>query len=131
MQNARDVSARAEIQQETLTKDLAAFARFLRVAAALNGQVVNVANIAAESAVARQTVQRYFGVLVDTLLGTWLPAWQPRAKVREVAHPKFYLFDPGVARAAASRLRQPIDDVERGTLLETWILVGSSWRAGS
>jgi len=113
---------REEIQQEALTKDLAAFARFLRVAASLNGQVVNVANVAAESAVARQTVQRYFGVLVDTLIGTWLPAWQPRVKIREAAHPKFYFFDSGVARAAAGRIRSPIDDVERGTLLETWVL---------
>ena len=34
--------------------------------------------IASESAVARPTVQRYFEVLVDTLIGVWLRAWQPR-----------------------------------------------------
>jgi predicted AAA+ superfamily ATPase len=61
-------------------------------------------------------------VLVDTLVGSWLPAWQPRVKVREAAHPKFYLFDPGVARAAAGRLRAPLHDTERGPVLETWIL---------
>jgi predicted AAA+ superfamily ATPase len=113
---------REEIQQEALTRDLASFARFLGVAALLNGQVVNVANIARESAVARPTVQRYFDVLVDTLVGHWLPAWQPRLKVRERAHPKFYLFDCGVVRAAAGRLRQPLHDSERGAALETWML---------
>ncbi len=111
-----------EIQQEALTKDLASFARFLRVAAVLNGQVVNVSNVASEAGVARSTVQRYFEILVDTLIGVWLPAWQPRLKVREVAHPKFYLFDPGVARAVASRLRAPVHDTEKGALLETWVL---------
>ena len=113
---------REEIQQEALTRDLASFARFLGVAALLNGQIVNVANIARESAVARQTVQRYFDVLVDTLVGQWLPAWQPRLKVRERANPKFYLFDCGVARAAAGRLRDPLHDSERGAALETWML---------
>jgi predicted AAA+ superfamily ATPase len=88
---------------------------------AFNGQIVNTSNVAAESGVARQTVQRYFGVLVDTLIGNCLPAWQPRVKVRETQHPKFYLFDSGVTRATAHRLRAPIDDVERGTLLETWM----------
>jgi len=113
---------REEIQQEALTRDLASFTRFLRIAALLNAQVVNVSNVARESAVARPTVQRYFDVLVDTLVGTWLPAWQPRVKVREAAHPKFYLFDPGVARAAAGLLRAPLHDTERGPALETWIL---------
>ncbi|MCX6551601.1 MAG: DUF4143 domain-containing protein [Acidobacteria bacterium] len=113
---------REEIQQEALTRDLASFARFLRIAAMLNGQVVNVANVAREADVARPTVQRYFEVLVDTLIGNWLPAWQPRLKVREVSHPKFYLFDPGVARAAAGRVRAPLHDTERGPALETWLL---------
>ena len=111
-----------EIQQEALARDLASFSRFLRVAALMNGQVVNVANIAREAAVPRPTVQRYFDVLVDTLVGAWLPAWQPRLKVRETAHPKFYLFDPGVARAASGLLRAPLHESERGAALETWIL---------
>jgi predicted AAA+ superfamily ATPase len=113
---------REEIQQEALTRDLASFARFLGVAGLLNGQIVNVANIAREAAVPRPTVQRYFDVLVDTLIGRWLPAWQPRLKVRERAHPKFYLFDCGVVRAAAGRLRAPLHDSERGAALETWML---------
>jgi uncharacterized protein len=111
-----------EIQQEALTKELAGFARFLKVAAILNGQIVNVSNVANEAGVARTTVQRYFEILVDTLIGVWLPAWQPRLKVREVAHPKFYLFDPGVVRAVAGRLRAPVHDTEKGALLETWVL---------
>ena len=31
-------------------------------------------------------------------------------------------FDPGVARALAGRVREPLDGVERGFLLETWVL---------
>jgi predicted AAA+ superfamily ATPase len=113
---------REEIQQEALVRNLASFARFLEVAALVNAQVVNVAGIARDAAVARPTVQGYFATLEDTLIGCWLPAWRKRAKVKEVASPKFYLFDPGVARALSGRLREPLDGLERGFLLETWVL---------
>ncbi len=75
----------------------------------MNGQVVNVAGIARDAAVARPTVQGYFATLQDTLVGFWPPAWPRRAKVTEVARPKFNLFDAGVARALAGRLREPLD----------------------
>ena len=113
---------REEIQQEALVRRLDSFARFLQVAAMMNGQIANVSGIARDAAVARLTVQGYFEVLIDTLIGFWLPAWRPRAKVKEVQSPKFYLFDPGVVRALAGRLREPLDGLERGFLLETWVL---------
>ncbi|MCC7519943.1 MAG: ATP-binding protein [Verrucomicrobiae bacterium] len=113
---------REEIQQEALVRNLDSFVRFLEVAALMNGQIVNVAGLARDAAVARPTVQGYFATLVDTLIGFWLPAWRRRAKVKEVASPKFYLFDPGVVRALAGRLREPLDGSERGFLLETWVL---------
>jgi predicted AAA+ superfamily ATPase len=111
-----------EIQHAALTKDLAGFARFLMVAALLNGQPVSTSNVASEAGVARTTVPRHFQILVDTLIGRQAPAWQPRIKVREVAHPRFYFFDPGVARAVAGRVRAPVHESEAGALLETWVL---------
>ena len=113
---------RQEIQQEALTKDVAGFSRFLRVAALMNGEPMNASNVAREAQVSRSTVQRHFEILVDTLIGVWVPAWQPRLKVREAALPKFYFFDPGVARAAAGRVRFSVQESEIGTLLETWVL---------
>jgi len=108
-----------EIRAEALARSLESFTRFLTVAALANGQVTNVASLSRDAAVARPTVQGYFDVLTDTLIGAWLPAWRPRAKVKEVAHAKFYLFDCGVVRALAHRLREPLEGAERGTLLET------------
>ena len=66
-------------------------------------------------------VDTYFSILMDTLLGHFLPAWRPGLKVREAAHPKFYWFDPGVARAAAGWLRDPADRVWLGAALETLV----------
>ncbi len=113
---------REEIQQEAAVKNLDSFARFLQVAGIMNGQVTNVAGVARDAAVPRPTVQGYFEALIDTLVGVWLPAWRPRAKVKEAQHPKFYFFDPGVVRAIAGRTRDPLGLEERGALLETLVL---------
>jgi predicted AAA+ superfamily ATPase len=111
-----------EIRAEAAVKRLDSFARFLVTAGLANAQVTSVAGIARDAAVARPTVNGYFDILVDTLIGTWLPAWRPRAKVKEIAHPKFYFFDAGVARAVANRLREPLDGAEQGHLFETYVL---------
>jgi len=110
-----------EIRAEAVVRSLESFTRFLEVAALANAQVTNVAALARDAAVARPTVQGYFDVLIDTLIGAWLPAWRPRAKVKEARHPKFYLFDTGVVRALSRRLREPLDGAERGVLLETLV----------
>lgn len=111
-----------EIRQEALVKNLDSFSRFLEVAARMNAQVTNVSGVARDAGVARPTVQGYFEILIDTLVGVWLPAWRPRAKVKEVGHPKFYFFDAGAVRALARALREPIAAAERGALLETYLL---------
>lgn len=113
---------REEVQAEALTRNIGAFARFLDVAARQNGMVTNVANVSREAQVARQTVQGFFEILVDTLLGQWLPAWRPRRATKVLAHPKFYFFDSGVARALGGRLAYPPTPEEMGTLFETYIL---------
>jgi len=110
-----------EIREEGLVRKVPPFIRFLAIAGQLNGQVVNGQNIAREAAVARSTVDSYFSILVDTLLGHFLPSWRAGLKVREAAHPKFYWFDPGVARAAAGWLRDPVDRLWEGVSLETLI----------
>lgn len=108
-----------ELQAEGLIRNVPPFLRFLAVAGQINGQALNVQNIAREAGVARSTVDTYFAVLNDTLVGHFLPAWRPGLKVREAAQPKFYWFDPGVARAAAGLLRDPVDRLWHGTALET------------
>lgn len=113
---------REEIQQEALVRNLDSFYRFLSVAALFNGQMLNISNIAREVGVARSTVQGYFSILEDTLLGWYLPAFRNKAKVKEVAHPKFYLFDCGVQRALAGLHRDKPSAGELGTLFETWIV---------
>ena len=112
---------REEIREEALTRNAQAFGRFLEIAALMNGQITNLSNLSRDAAVPRATVSTYFEVLVDTLLGYWLPAWLPRAKVKETAHPKFYFFDCGVIRAIQKKLHDKISNEERGILFETLV----------
>ncbi|MDX2051972.1 MAG: AAA family ATPase [Polyangiaceae bacterium] len=113
---------RQEIMAEGLVRRLEPFARFLSVAGAMNGQVLNMQNVARESHVARATVDQYFEILEDTLLGTRLTPYRPGALVKEISHPKFYFFDAGVGRGAANLLAEPFDSVARGFALETILL---------
>ena len=108
-----------EIRAEALTRSIGSFSRFLEVAARQNGQVTNLSAIARDAAVARSTVHNYFEILEDTLVGHWVHAWKLKRATKQVAHPKFYLFDCGVVRALSGRLPYPPASEEEGPLLET------------
>lgn len=112
---------REEIKEEALTRNVDAFSRFLEVAALANAQVTNLSSLSRDSRVSRATVTSYFEILQDTLIIRRLESWLPRARVKEVGHPKFYFFDCGVVRAIQGRLRDPIGNEERGHLLETLV----------
>lgn len=108
-----------EIKAEAISRNVDRFNRFLQVSALANGQVTNLANIARDSGMSRSTVTTHFSILEDTLMGAFLPAWQPRLKMRETGHPKFYFFDTGVFRELTDRGGESPTAEERGVLLET------------
>jgi predicted AAA+ superfamily ATPase len=113
---------REEVQQEAIVRNLLGFTRFLQVAAVANSQILNLSNIARDVGVARSTVSGYFEIFVDTLLGFQLPALQIKAKIKEIAHPKFYWFDTGVLRTLQGRIYDTPESSERGHLFETFII---------
>jgi predicted AAA+ superfamily ATPase len=109
-----------EVQAEALVRNLPGFARFLPVAALLNGEVVNVAGLARDAGAARSTVVAYIEILEDTLLAFRLPAFEARVRVRERRHPKLYWADPGLPRAMKRQWGPPAAE-ERGHLFEGWV----------
>lgn len=111
-----------EIREEALTRNFGNFARFLEIAARQNGQLTNTAGIARDAGTARQTVQGYFDILVDTLVGFWLEPWKLKKTTKQVSHAKFYFFDPGVVRALSGRLPYPVTPEESGPLFECLII---------
>ena len=88
---------KAEIIDESATRNIPAFSRFLQIVGLSHGQQINYANVARESGVSASTVRNYFQLLEDTLLGFTLDPWRRRRKRRLVETAKFYLFDIGVA----------------------------------
>ena len=112
---------REEIKEEGFVRRIQSFARFLLIAGSLNGRVLNLKNVSRDAGVPRSTVDVYFSILEETLLSHSLPAYRPNLKVRETAHRKFYWFDPGVARAAAGLLFEPVDRTWLGLAFETLI----------
>jgi predicted AAA+ superfamily ATPase len=110
-----------ELLAEGLIRKAPPFARFLEVAGNLNGQMLNVASLSRDAAVSRTTVDTYLSIMVDTLLVHMLPPWRPGFKVREVAMPKLFWFDSGVARAAAGLLHEKPDRTWLGFALETLV----------
>ncbi|MEK6706646.1 MAG: ATP-binding protein [Bdellovibrionota bacterium] len=116
-----DMYLKEEIQQEAAVRNLSSYHRYLKHAALVNAQVLNASGISRDAAVARATVDGYFSIVEDTLLGSFLNAIQFKAKVKEVANPKFYFFDCGVVRALQGEL-DVLDSSQRGFLFETFIL---------
>lgn len=92
-----------EIAAEALVRNLPAFADFLRDAAIGDTELVNYANVARECARAANSVKEYYQILVDTLIGRFLPAWTRRPKRRVIQAPKFYFADVGVVNHLARR----------------------------
>lgn len=88
-----------EIIAEAATRNIPGFARFLEVAAVCNGMMINYEKVANDAQVPRSTVQAYFQILRDTLLGKDLPAFRKTRSRKAIGTSKFYLFDLGVVNA--------------------------------
>ena len=90
-----------EVWAEQLIRNLPPFRRFLEVAAVNFGKILNASNIAADVGVDPKTVQSYYSILEETLLGFRLDAYHSSVRKRLRQAPKFYFFDNGVSRALA------------------------------
>ena len=110
-----------EVAAEGLVRNLPAFSGFLDAAALCDGEMINFSNIASDCAVSSPTAKAYFGILEDTLLGRWLPAWRRRRKRRLIRAPKFYFFDVGVVNRLARRGPLAPGSELYGKAFESWV----------
>lgn len=113
---------REEVLQESLTRNIGHFTRFLEVASFSQGSVLNISEVAREAGIDRSVAENYFAILEDLLIAFRLPVFARKAKRRLIQHQKFYFFDAGVFRAI--RPTGPLDshaDLD-GPALETLVL---------
>ena len=92
-----------EIQAESLTRNLSNFTRFLEVCAICNGEEISYAGIASDTGINVKTVEGYFKILEDTLIGFQVPAFRKTTKRKAIARSKHYFFDIGVVNNLAKR----------------------------
>lgn len=92
-----------EIKAEALTRNLSGFVRFLEVVALCNGEEINYANISSDCGVAARTLEAYFGILDDTLIGFSVQPFLSTTKRKALTRAKYFLFDIGVVNSLARR----------------------------
>jgi predicted AAA+ superfamily ATPase len=111
-----------ELRREALIKDWAAFARFLQLAAAQGGQMINYAGIAREAGVSLPTVKAYYQLLEDMFVGFRLTAFSGSPRKSLLSTERFFFFDVGVRNAAAELpLQAAAVRANPGPLFEQWV----------
>ena len=116
------VHLQEEIRREGLVKDWGAFVRFLEMAAAESGQLVNYAGIAQESGLSNPTVKSHYQLLQDMFVGFEVPAFSKSPRKAILSMPKFLFFDLGVRHAAAGlHPSTEIARIDPGRVFEQWV----------
>ncbi len=111
-----------ELRREALVKDWAAFARFLQLAAAQAGQMINYAAISREAGVSLPTVKSYYQLLEDMFVGFRVTALSGSPRKSLLSTERFFFFDLGVRNAAAELPISPLAvRANPGPLLEQWV----------
>lgn len=113
---------REEVLQEGLTRNIGVFTQFLRTASFSQGQVLNTSNIARELQISRTTVDQYFDILDDLLMGIRIAPFTQRAQRNIVRHSKFFFFDTGVYKILRPQGPRDASSELDGAGLETLFL---------
>lgn len=113
---------REEIQMEALVRNLAGFSRFLDVASAQFTEIINYTAIGSECGVNARSVQGFYDILEDTLIGFRLPGFDTSVRKQLSTSPKFYFFDNGVTNAINHLLQETLSPVVAGKLFEQWLM---------
>ena len=117
-----------EIRAEGLSRNLGGFSRFLDLAGQQSGEILNASAMARECGLPIRTVQSYYEILDDTLIGLRLPGWRHTVRKQLSSHPKFYLFDTGVTNALNGLLGGGVDARLKGKLFEQFLVLETQRR---
>jgi uncharacterized protein len=120
-----DIYFKEEIVAEQLIRKLKPFKNFLSVAAQMNGMILNIQKISKDVGVDHSTVQNYFEILEDTLVGFLLEPYHKSIRKRQRQASKFFYFDVGVTKALQKTLENPLEPStsEYGRVFEHFIIL--------
>ncbi len=113
-----------EILSEQLIRDIDPFYSFLEVSAQMNSEILNFSKIAREAGTNDKSVERYYSILEDTLLGFHLLPYHKSVRKQQISSSKFYYFDIGLVRALRGHF-YPIEHqstYDYGKLFESFVI---------
>jgi predicted AAA+ superfamily ATPase len=114
---------REEIQAEAITRSIVSFERFIDLAAESSGQIVNYSALSSDSEVPKETIRRFYQVLVDTLLVHRITNYQALRPKRKAPQKDMYIFfDMGIRNAILGRQKNKFSSGELGKLFEQWFI---------
>jgi predicted AAA+ superfamily ATPase len=112
-----------EVAAEGIVRRLDSFARFLEIAATYSGGIINFSAIGSAASISAKSVQNYFQILEDTLIGFFLHSYSKSPRSRLKHNPKFYLFDLGVRNALTHSLRTTFTPEYFGKIFEHFVIL--------
>jgi predicted AAA+ superfamily ATPase len=114
-----------EIWHEQFIRRTDPFLRFLEIAAQMNGEIINYANLSRDTGVDDKTIKNYFSILEDTLIGFFLEPFEKSVRKRVAMKPKFYFIDLGIVKALNRTLSIPYAEFSSayGKAFEHFIIV--------
>ncbi len=127
------VYLKEEILAEQLVRKAQPFREFLTLAALQNAQIINFSKFGRDCGVDTTTVQNYFEILCDTLVGFLIQPYHRSIRKRQRTNPKFYFFDTGVTRALAGSLESKLtpQTTAYGKMFEQFVVTEIYRRAKS
>lgn len=111
-----------EIKAEGLVRNYEAFHRFLLTAALVNAKQLNFTQVGNDAQVPPRTIQDYFQILEDTLVGFLLPAFTETPSRKATTTAKFYFFDTGVVNVLLDRSKISSGTSDFGDLFEHFVV---------
>jgi predicted AAA+ superfamily ATPase len=110
---------------------LVAFRKFIQVAAARTGQMINYREIAKEVGVSEPTIKSWFNVMEATGLITFIYPYYKNVGKRILKTPKLYFLDTGLCCYLTKWTNPEVleNGAMAGAILETWVVseIVKSW----
>jgi len=113
-----------DVREYLKISDVITFQKFMRIAAARTGQLINYADMARDSGVSEVTVKSWLNVLHASGIIYLLQPYFNNQTKRLIKTPKLYFMDTGLCAFLGGWLNE--DVLERGAMsgaiLETWVI---------
>jgi len=113
-----------DVRQILQVKDLATFARFIKLCAARTGQLLNISSLAADAGISQTAAKQWLSVLEASYVLFMLQPYHENYGKRLIKSPKLYFYDTGLAAhlLGISNAQQMNIHSARPALFETLVI---------